>query len=139
MNTRSIRRKAGDVLSKFFPFGFIHNDDGTIVLFNHDYQVLTYVGCKAFRCDPTTLGICYSLVSKDGVLFTVDGQSYKGDMYYLYDESNTPCSLDREYLSDYLLSYARLMETIIGKIGNAITMGKTTDEQRHLLWQFLQS
>lgn len=126
------------LLRRNFPYGLFLDVTGKVVFFNREYEVITFGGKKEFDFNPDALVFDYTYVAYDRYLFTKEGDAYFGKMYFLCDDIN-PYYYSKKGLIVYLHRIEKLLDVIVGKIGNPYNDSTITDEMRTKYLKKVQS
>jgi len=116
-------------LRKVFPYALMKTDDGKVVFFNREYEVMCIAGQQEFEADVDSMDVEWESVRDAMFLMDENGEVYVGTVYYLYDDANNPFWLEQQEMATYLQRLGRVMEVMVTPIGNAFANGTFSKEQ----------
>lgn len=117
-------------IKNFLPYGMFRNaENGKVLFFNREYEVMEFGGKREFDCSIDLLDIDFSYVCDKKFLIPRDGTVYVGKIYLLYTDENPPYTFVKRDIAEYFHKLTEVMWTIVDTMGNAFNNGTTTDDQ----------
>lgn len=121
--------KARGVVRKYLPYGLFRNvENGKILLFNREYEVIEIAGQREFDIDLAELIEDFAYIADARFLLTDDGHGYVGTMYWLYCEES-PFYFEKENMIHYFNKVEKVFSQIIKCPGNGYNKRTATKEQ----------
>lgn len=108
---------------------FRNAENGKVMFFNRDYEVMEFGGQREFECTPELLDIKFSYECDKKFLMLRDGTVYVGTIFLLYNDEDAPYTLNKSHLVEYFNKVNEVMWAVVVCRENAYSNGTSTDEQ----------